>query len=78
MQLIFIPRFMGFFMEKKIYVDGMFDADTASKVQAAVSAVAGVKSCTADPNKSQVHVDFDGDEGAITAAIASAGVSVIG
>ena len=31
-------------MEKKIYVDGMFDADTAAKVQAAVTDVAGVKS----------------------------------
>lgn len=65
-------------MEKKIYVDGMFDADTAAKVQAAVSAVAGVSSCTADPTKSQVLVNFDGDEGAINAAISSAGVTVLG
>ena len=65
-------------MEKKIYVDGMFDADTAAKVQAAVSGVAGVKSCNANPEKSQVLVDFNGDEGAINAAIASAGVTVLG
>jgi len=65
-------------MEKKIYVDGMFDADIAAKVQAAVSSVAGVSSCTADPNKSQVLVAFDGDENAITTAIASTGVVVLG
>ena len=65
-------------MEKKIYVDGMFDPDTAAKVQAAVCAVAGVKSCAADPNKSQVLVDFEGDEGAVSAAISGAGVTVLG
>mgnify|MGYP002623978265 CR=1 FL=1 len=65
-------------MEKKIYVDGMFDSDTAEKVQAAVSAIAGVSKCVADPNKSQVLVEFDGDEAAITAAIEGSGVSVLG
>lgn len=65
-------------MEKKIYVDGMFDASIAEKVQVAVKGVAGVTECTADPNKSQVHVIFDGDEGAINAAISSAGVTVLG
>ena len=32
-------------MQKKIYVVGMFDDGTAGKVQAAVSAVAGVTNC---------------------------------
>lgn len=64
-------------MEKKIYVDGMFDQATADRVQAAVQAVAGVSRCSSDPNKSQVLVEFDGDEGAVTAAIAAAGVSVL-
>lgn len=69
-------------MEKKIYVDGMFDPDTAKKVGDAVSAVSGVKSCNANPDKSQVLVDFDesvgGIEDAINAAISSAGVAVLG
>lgn len=69
-------------MEKKIYVDGMFDPDTAKKVGDAVGAVSGVKSCNANPDKSQVLVDFDesvgGIEDAINAAISSAGVAVLG
>ncbi len=65
-------------MEKKIYIDGMFDADTAAKVQATVSAVSGVVKCVADPNKSQVFVEFDGDEGAINKAIESTGISILG
>lgn len=69
-------------MQKKIYVDGMFDPDVASKVGAAVSAVAGVTSCDANPDKSQVLVDFDesvgGIEDAITAAISSQGIEVLG
>lgn len=69
-------------MQKKIYVDGMFDPDTANKVGAAVSAVSGVTSCNANPDKSQVLVDFDestgGIEDAINAAIASAGITVLG
>lgn len=67
-------------MQKKIYVVGMFDNDTASKVQAAVSAVAGVTNCVANCDKSQVLVDY-GDassEGPINAAISSCGVDVIG
>lgn len=69
-------------MEKKIYVAGMFDSDTASKVDSAVKGVAGVKSVVANPDKSQVLVDFDestgGIEDAINAAISSVGVDVLG
>lgn len=69
-------------MEKKIYVDGMFDPDVAAKVNGAVSAVAGVKSCNANPDKSQVLVDFDesvgGVEDSINSAISSVGVTVLG
>lgn len=68
-------------MQKKIYVVGMFDEDTASKVQAAVAAVAGVTNAVANVDKSQVLVDYDegaGVEDAINAAITSAGVDVIG
>lgn len=69
-------------MQKKIYVDGMFDPDTAKKVGDAVSALAGVKSCNANPDKSQVLVDFDesvgGIEDAINAAISSTGITVLG
>lgn len=59
----------------------MFDEDTASKVQAAVAAVAGVTNAAANVDKSQVLVDYDegaGVEDAINAAITSAGVDVIG
>ncbi len=69
-------------MQKKIYVDGMFDPDTAAKVKAAVSGVAGVASCDANPDKSQVLVDFDegvgGIEDAINNAISSTGIAVLG
>ncbi len=69
-------------MQKKIYVVGMFDPDTAAKVQAAVSAVAGVTKAEANTDKSQVLVDFDdgtaGIEDAINAAISGTGVDVIG
>lgn len=66
-------------MQKKIYVVGMFDDATAGKVQAAVSAVAGVTSCVASAEKSQVLVDFEGGiDDAINAAISSAGVEVLG
>ncbi len=69
-------------MQKKIYVDGMFDPDTAAKVGAAVSAVAGVTNCNANPDKSQVLVDFDesvgGIEDAINNAISSTGIAVLG
>ena len=68
-------------MQKKIYVVGMFDDGTASKVQAAVAQVAGVTNAVANVDKSQVLVDFDegaGVEDAINNAITSAGVDVIG
>lgn len=67
-------------MQKKIYVVGMFDDGTAGKVQAAVSAVAGVTNCIASCEKSQVLVDYDdaGAEAAINTAISSCGVDVIG
>ncbi|MCQ2584859.1 MAG: heavy-metal-associated domain-containing protein [Treponema sp.] len=67
-------------MQKKIYVVGMFDEDTASKVQAAVAGVAGVTSAAASTEKSQVLVDYnDGtSEDAINAAISGCGVDVIG
>ncbi len=68
-------------MQKKIYVAGMFDDDTAEKVNAAVKAVPGVSNVVANPEKSQVLADFDestsGIEDAINAAIESAGVSVL-
>lgn len=67
-------------MQKKIYVVGMFDDGTASKVQDAVKAVASVTNVVANCDKSQVLVDFDdaGAEDAINAAISSCGVDVIG
>lgn len=69
-------------MQKKIYVVGMFDDGATTKVQTAVSAVAGVTSCSASAEKSQVLVDFDesvgGIEDAINAAISGTGVEVIG
>lgn len=59
----------------------MFDSDTAAKVDAAVKGVAGVSSVVANPDKSQVLVDFDegtaGIEGAINAAISGTGVEVL-
>lgn len=67
-------------MQKKIYVVGMFDDGTAGKVQAAVSAVAGVTNCIASCEKSQVLVDYDDAEAeaAINTAISGCGVDVIG
>ncbi len=69
-------------MQKKIYVVGMFDAESAEKVQAAVGAVAGVTGVTANADKAQVLVDFDetaaGTEDAVNAAIQSAGVDIVG
>ncbi len=67
-------------MQKKIYVVGMFDDGTAGKVQAAVSAVAGVTNCVASCEKSQVLVDYDdaGVEAAINDAISGCGVDVLG
>ena len=66
-------------MQKKIYVAGMFDGDTAKKVEDAVRAVSGVTSVTASPDKAQVLVDY-GDEAvlsAINAAISALGIDVL-
>lgn len=67
-------------MQKKIYVVGMFDDGTASKVHDAVAAVAGVTNVVASCEKSQVLVDYDNDsaEAAINSAISSCGVDVLG
>jgi copper chaperone CopZ len=67
-------------MQKKIYVVGMFDDGTATKVQDAVKAVAGVTNVVANCDKSQVLVDYDdaGAEAAINSAISSCGVEVLG
>ena len=66
-------------MQKKIYVAGMFDGDTAKKVEDAVRAVSGVTSVTASPDKAQVLVDYadDGVLTAINAAISALGVDVL-
>ena len=66
-------------MQKKIYVAGMFDGDTAKNVEDAVRAVSGVTSVTASPEKAQVLVDY-GDESvvaSINAAITSLGIDVL-
>ena len=69
-------------MQKQIYVAGMFDDDSANKVGAAVSAIAGVTSCSANALKAQVLVDFDegaaGIEAALNSAIEANGASVLG
>lgn len=69
-------------MQKKIYVVGMDDEATAGKVSDAVKAVAGVTAVSAIVEKCQVCVDFDegtaGVEDAISGAIGSAGVTVLG
>lgn len=67
-------------MQKKIYVVGMFDDGTATKVQDAVKGVAGVTNVVANCEKSQVLVDYNdaSQEDAINAAISSCGVDVIG
>ena len=69
-------------MQKKIYVAGMDDDGTASKVDSAVKAVAGVTNSVSTAAKCQVCVDFDegtaGIEDAINAAISSTGVMVLG
>lgn len=68
-------------MQKKIYVAGMFDNDAAEKVNAAVKGVAGVANVVANPEKSQVLVDYSegtaGIEDAINTAISSTGVAVL-
>ncbi|MGI5106970.1 heavy-metal-associated domain-containing protein [Treponema socranskii] len=66
-------------MQKKIYVAGMFDGDTAKKVEDAVRAVSGVTSVTASPDKAQVLVDYadDGVLPAINAAISALGIDVL-
>jgi copper chaperone len=69
-------------MEKKIYVAGMDDDTLAAKVDAAVKAVAGVSSVVSTAAKCQVLVNFDegtaGIEDAISNAISSTGVMVLG
>lgn len=67
-------------MQKKIYVVGMFDEGTASKVQEAVKGVAGVTNVVANCEKSQVLVDYNdaSSEAPINAAITSCGIDVIG
>lgn len=69
-------------MQKKIYVAGMDDDGTASKVDAAVKTIAGVTNVVSSAAKCQVCVDFDesnaGIEDAINAAISSVGVTVLG
>lgn len=68
-------------MQKKIYVAGMFDDESAKKVEDAVKAVVGVNSVTANPAKAQVLVDFDDGnadaEKSVNDAIASCGVEVL-
>ena len=68
-------------MQKKIYVAGMFDDESAEKVNGALKALAGVNSCNANSSKAQVLVDYDestaGIEDAINAAIQSLGVEVL-
>lgn len=68
-------------MQKKIYVAGMFDNDAAEKVNAAVKGVAGVTNVVANPEKSQVLVDYNegtaGIEDAINVAISSTGIAVL-
>lgn len=69
-------------MERKIYVAGMSCDQCENKVNTAVSAVAGVKSCKANAMKAQVLVDYDesvaGIDGAIEAAISGCGYDVLG
>ena len=68
-------------MQKKIYVAGMFDDDTAAKVGDAVKVVSGVTNVVANASKAQVLVDFDegvaGIEDAINKAISSTGVDIL-
>ena len=68
-------------MQKKIYVAGMFDDDTAAKVGDAVKVVSGVTNVVANASKAQVLVDFDegvaGIEDAINKAISSTCVDVL-
>lgn len=67
-------------MQKKIYVAGMFDGDTAKKVEDAVRAISGVTSVTASPDKAQVLVDYADDAvlAAVNSAISALGIDVLG
>lgn len=69
-------------MQKKIYVTGMDTDVAANKVNEAVKGIAGVTNVAATPAKCQVLVDYDeskaGIEDAITTAIGSTGVIVLG
>ena len=66
-------------MQKKIYVAGMFDGDTAKKVEDAVRAISGVTSVTASPDKAQVLVDYADDAvlAAVNSAISALGIDVL-
>lgn len=68
-------------MDKKIYVVGLDDEATESKVNDAVKAIAGVSDCVANSSKAQVHVNFDentaGIEDAINSALSSCGLDVL-
>jgi len=59
-------------MQKKVYVAGMLDEQNEQAVNAAVAAVAGVTSCTANSLKAQVLVDFDENVAGIEDAINNA------
>lgn len=69
-------------MQRKIYVAGMMCEECEKKVNAAVSAVAGIANCVANASKAQVLVDYDentaGIDDAISAAIESCGYTVLG
>lgn len=68
-------------MQKKIYVAGLIDEQGEQSVNQAVTAIAGVTSCTASAMKAQVLVDYDesvaGVEDAINQAIQSVGLEIL-
>ncbi|MGP1510060.1 MAG: heavy-metal-associated domain-containing protein [Treponema lecithinolyticum] len=69
-------------MEQKIYGAGMMSKEDEQKASQAVSAVAGVSSCTVNFQKAQVWVAYDesnaSTEQAIKDAISSCGFDVLG
>lgn len=68
-------------MQKKIYVAGLIDEQGEQAVNQAVTAVAGVTSCTASAMKAQVLVDYDetvaGVEESINQAIQGVGLEIL-
>ena len=68
-------------MQKKIYVAGLIDEQGEQAVNQAVTAVAGVTSCTASAMKAQVLVDYDetvaGVEESINQAIQGDGLEIL-